>query len=309
MRLDSYSRALMGFDFADASALLTARRKFADYLAENGVDQNQAESDTHEMNHSWEFAVHNLGKPFMLRHMPPWRGLMDLKSGNPHLKIFGKYVELRERVYHLPGQHDQCDHSVTGGCIAKEAPDLKKSGLFDSAIKWKKGLSWNTTVTLEQYSLGGGTGSSIKVNAFLRKVGEPGGGDVKKRVMALDEAIAAYKLPKEIVVYRGASLPSKIAGTLAKGKTFADAAYVSTSQSRSLIDKFMNECPTCGKSGYEKIMLRIKLPKGSAAAPMQIAAATEWRKEREMLLPRKSRFKIIDIKQDKGFKIIDAVVV
>ena len=58
MELNGYSRALMGFDFADASALLAARRKFADYLAENGVDMDQAESDAHELNHSWEFATY-----------------------------------------------------------------------------------------------------------------------------------------------------------------------------------------------------------------------------------------------------------
>src|SRR3990167_9033879 len=97
MKLNGSSRALMGFDFADASALLAARRKFADYLAESGVDMDQAESDAHELNHSWEFAVHDQGKSFMLRHMPPWRGLMDVRPGSPHLKIFEKYVKLRER--------------------------------------------------------------------------------------------------------------------------------------------------------------------------------------------------------------------
>jgi len=269
MELNGYSRALMGFDFADASALLAARRKFAEYLAENGVDQNQAESDADGLNHSWEFAVYHLpglhdqkdhdprrggemtfgdgntpikssdvqrilsgidtgkelellrktpitergipairttqsriridkieasgknkrlhvtlldektkvngggfvlptdieylrgrsflldtgklgktkflsikiqsqkkehsdGKSFMLRHMPPWRGLMDTRPGSPHLKIFGKYAELKERRsydcqwcglhrYHLPGQHDQCAHSPTGECQPVES--------------------------------------------------------------------------------------------------------------------------------------------------------------------------------------------
>jgi len=54
----------------------------------------------------------SLGKSFMLRHMTPWRGLMDMRPGSPHLKIFGKYVELRERRYHLAGQHDQSTHGL-----------------------------------------------------------------------------------------------------------------------------------------------------------------------------------------------------
>jgi len=269
--MNGYSRALMGFDFADASALLAARRKFAGYLAENGIDRDQAESDADGLNHSWEFATYEFcptgegggidptcsptgetgisewggknllpeshaetnawidtrakdrsisrneflttdeykaaypylqqlyraeklktaatavkamaevkvnfgdrvgydyvtpfgvepyageivsrngipyikldegqttikgtrsvrwhkgwkklssGKSFMLRHMPPWRGLMDMRPGSLHLKIFGKYAELRERRYHLPGQHDQCAHSPTGECQPVES--------------------------------------------------------------------------------------------------------------------------------------------------------------------------------------------
>ena len=137
MRLDGYHKALMGFDFADASALLMARRKFADYLAESGVDKDQAVSDAQGLSHSWEFAVQNLGKPFMLRHMLPWRGFMDLRPGSPHLRIFGKYAELREgrsydcqwcglHRYHLPGEHDQCAHSPTGECSPVTSNEIEE---------------------------------------------------------------------------------------------------------------------------------------------------------------------------------------
>lgn len=120
MELNGYSRALMGFDFADADTLELAREKFTDYLIENGVDQKSAKRDAFNLNRAWEFATYAychidyhkpeaawiLGKSFMLHHMPSWRGLMDMRPGSPHLRIFEKYMELRERRYHLPGEHD-----------------------------------------------------------------------------------------------------------------------------------------------------------------------------------------------------------
>ena len=41
--------------------------------------------------------MESIGKHFMLHHMPAWRGLMDTRPGSPHMRIFEKYVELRER--------------------------------------------------------------------------------------------------------------------------------------------------------------------------------------------------------------------
>lgn len=75
-------------------------------------------------------AIQNLGKSFMLHHMPPWRGLMDTRSGSPHMRIFKKYVELREKVYHLSGQHDQSTHGLwaegrQGEALSKEASFLE----------------------------------------------------------------------------------------------------------------------------------------------------------------------------------------
>ena len=57
------------------------------------------------------------GKSFMLRYMSPWRGLMDLRPGSPNLKIFGKYVELRERKREYSCNHCGLAHYHSyGGC-------------------------------------------------------------------------------------------------------------------------------------------------------------------------------------------------
>lgn len=121
MRPDGYSSALMGFDFADADTLDLARYQFAKYLMQNGIDdEDLAEEEARKLNRSWEFATYAychidyrkpeaawiLGKDFMLHHMSAWRGLMDMRPGSPHLRIFEKYIELRERRYHLPEHHD-----------------------------------------------------------------------------------------------------------------------------------------------------------------------------------------------------------
>lgn len=82
----------MGFDFASPVDLIDARREFRKYLVSQGIPVEVAEKETSGLNHSWEFTTYKLP--------------LDLHR------------------YHLPGQHDQCDHSVTGVCVD---PDWEKS--------------------------------------------------------------------------------------------------------------------------------------------------------------------------------------
>ena len=102
--MNGYSKALMGFDFADVKTLFLARKKFSAYLQSQGVPIEVAEPETWHLHHSWEFAAYE----------PP---------ANVH-------------YYHLPGQHDQCDHSVTGECEPVE------SGGKSSRIEKVKGQAF-----------------------------------------------------------------------------------------------------------------------------------------------------------------------
>src|SRR3990167_1003136 len=103
--MNGYSKALMGFDFADVKTLFLARKKFSAYLQSQGVPIEVAEPETWHLHHSWEFAAYE----------PP---------ANVH-------------HYHLPGQHDQCDHSVTGECTAEE-PAGPRADLFKAEREFVK---------------------------------------------------------------------------------------------------------------------------------------------------------------------------
>ena len=438
MRLDGYSRALMGFDFADASALLAARRKFAGYLAENGIDRDQAESDADGLNHSWEFATYEFcptgegggidptcsptgetgisewggknllpeshaetnawidirakdrsisrneflttdeykaaypylqqlyraeklktaatavkamaevkvnfedrvgydyvtpfgvepytgeiisrngipyikldegqttikgtrsvrwhkgwkklssGKSFMLRHMPPWRGLMDIRPGSLHLKIFGKYAELRERRYHLPGQHDQCAHSPTGQCEDGSKQDRGVSGERTDSFK---GKGWITSLNDYEYkNVKGWTQDKewMILNRTLRHGKLTAVEEI--RAKQLDSAVSKSIALKTVTTYRGMFIPGKV-GAMKVGAVFRDKGFTATSLSEKLATGFI-----AGSGKGTHVLMEVTVPKGAPAAYLANFPGTKYKNEKEVLLPRGSKFKIKSVK-------------
>ena len=85
-----------------------------------------------------------VGKSFMLSHMPPWRGLMDVRQGSPHLRIFRKYAELKEYEFCPTGEGGGVDPTCSpeegggGGGISRVEGEKRwrtSSGFVDKATQ------------------------------------------------------------------------------------------------------------------------------------------------------------------------------
>ena len=122
--------------------------------------------------------------------------------------------------------------------------------------------------------------------------------DFKEQTAIIDKVIAARKLPLSLSVYRGMNAPAGSIGKLTNKRNFGDRGFISTSRSSSEAANFI-------KNGEgEKILFRIKLPRGYTAAPLGGV-------EDEFLLPRGRRFIIVKVNRSgkviKGKKI-DAII-
>lgn len=101
---------------------------------------------------------------------------------------------------------------------------------------------------------------------------------------------AAPGLAKEVTVYRGLSEEAFDALKARTGKTFTDKGFASTSLSLDRASNF-------NRSGMA--MLRIKVPKGAKAIPVEKWwKAFHGRSEHEILIQRGSRFKITKAGKD-----------
>ncbi len=237
------------------------------------------------------------GKSFMLHDMPPWKGFMDLRPGSPHVRIFEKYTELRERRYHLPGQHDQCDHSVTGECVSDAA--------FEETKREFKGVADKMTKLPEQrramaeYK----TSTYRDINVFLRR-GTTGDekGDLyaKDGIIELDSLIAKASTPKNVFVYRGMidydgiyANPKNLVG-----KIFETKGFMSTSLSRKVAETFGGS----EALGRAATRFRIWVPKGSRGLFI-------GEDEQEVLFRRGSKLRIKKISSVAGKHWIDAELV
>jgi len=126
----------------------------------------------------------------------------------------------------------------------------------------------------------------ININASLR--GLPGGGKLeadeltKEMIHELDAIVSKNTLSQDSVLYRGfqpEQFGVKDISTLV-GKTIQDAGFVSTS-----IDERTGQTFAFSHDG---VMARIIAPKGTNAAYMTSS-------EKEALLPRGRRFRIVDV--------------
>jgi hypothetical protein len=107
--------------------------------------------------------------------------------------------------------------------------------------------------------------------------------DVAAMAETLDRAIQRHAMPKDVYVARGMSGPwaKQVGNLLRPGDTFVEPAYCSTSATT----------PFGGE-----MKMRIKIPKGAAAAPIP----TRYSDEDEFLLPRGTKFKVV-----KNTRLVD----
>jgi SPP1 gp7 family putative phage head morphogenesis protein len=170
--------------------------------------------------------------------------------------------------------------------------------------------------------LRGYTVNSTRLNAFnggsYDPTRDPSGNteavrqELRDRTKKLDAAIAKTSAPEDVVVYRAmehASLeagikPGALAETdyspgdaakkaelLAKyiGRDFIDPVYGSTSLDSEVAQNFMKS---------SRVMLRIKVPKGSAGFWFNgDSDLTRYTNESELLLPRNTRYRVVGVAQ------------
>ena len=267
-RFNGYASALMGFDFADTETLNLARHKFAEHLEQNGMDGETAEEEATRLNRSWEFATYAF--------CSTGEGEGD-ESGYDCV-----YCGIHR--YHLPGQHDQCDHSITGECTDEQSAirSDQASELFGAYSPQKADKD-----TFKKYS----GGISLDVNGYLRE------GDSKNKefdavTKTLDSALAKSVLKKDITVYRGMNISEEQLGKLQKGTIFTDRAFISTSRSRSTAQQFV----------HNGVLTEIKLPAGSRA--LNVMPFSSFRGEMEVLVPRNAKLKIIDFSSTGNKRVL-----
>ena len=118
----------------------------------------------------------------------------------------------------------------------------------------------------------------IDINTNLRRgqISDP------ETVRHLDDALAKSEAPRTMQVFRGVSGNDALAyySKLKPGDTYEDLGYVSTSSKEGFVGK---------------VQLVIEVPKGAKAA----AIPSDLQHEREILLPRGSRFRVSRV-QPKG---------
>ena len=121
-----------------------------------------------------------------------------------------------------------------------------------------------------------------------RGAAEDYGTTTHAEIRKLDAAIARHRFDRDVVAYRTFTDPDgSIVGSMKPGAVWRDHAYVSTTARKEFLDRFTEAGPTT------RVDVRIKIRKGARGAPM--APLSTYDQEREILLPRGSRFRITKI--------------
>lgn len=159
---------------------------------------------------------------------------------------------------------------------------------------WSNKLDVLEKEALINYASPGGTTDTdfSEINKYLRGIDDPYDYDIVEDVIDnLDSALEKGIVSKDTVAFRG--FDSFLVEDLAPGDLFTDEAYVSTSVSRSISE------------GFDSFVAEIRVPKGSNAGYVDAALNQDdydrigLSQERELLLPRDSRFRILS-KDDYG---------
>jgi len=208
------------------------------------------------------------------------------------------------RRYHLPGQHDQCDHSPTGECSEEDvANDVEKIPAGANFERWNKKLTSEERFAVMNYSSGD---VEFFPNDELRRDQKLSA--AKTRIVKnLDNIINQYPLPAPLTVYRGMYINDDFFGRIGQQKRFLDKGFISTSRSSTVANDFVMSSETIGWSGTQggkPVLMKIKLPKGFKAAPVERMVASGYEDQREVLLPRNTVFTVKKISQKTGLEIL-----
>lgn len=158
-----------------------------------------------------------------------------------------------------------------------------------------------TRLALNAYSLGVGGAmnrdrfkgvTSFRLNKKLRegKVLDP---DEKQVSTLLDGYLSKSKLPRDVKLYRGMALDSKVAGGFSEGQVLKNKAFSSVTWDPHLASSFSNRKSMAFGSIKESetmVKLTILAKKGSKAGYVPNFSAKKY--DSELLLPRGASFKI-----------------
>lgn len=171
------------------------------------------------------------------------------------------------------------------------------------ALSKQAKLSPRETEALLAYS---NNGLFAQINAPLRQASghlgsagmKPVAKDLHTIVRKVDSGIANSPAPREMVVYRGVSgtRSTEALGKLRPGDEFVDPGFGSTSYLHQIGKDFSD-----GFKVRPGVEIQITVPKGFPAMPIP----SEFPKEREILLPRGVRYKVLSAETDaNGRKIV-----
>lgn len=141
------------------------------------------------------------------------------------------------------------------------------------------------------------------VNGALRS-GQPPTSPIEKHALSvLDSAIRKSAAPTDMVVFRGIHSAQDPLTHLKPGVVIQDKGYVSTTSSRDIASEFAHQEHT-GKldPSSTRVIVRIKVPRGHAAAPIP----STYKFEHEYVLPRGSKFKINSVAKEGADTVVDA---
>lgn len=149
-------------------------------------------------------------------------------------------------------------------------------------------LTENEKYSVEHYASDG----FLDINKYLR--GQKGyrarEEDIKKNVARLDSAIGKSTVPK-CTVYRGLENEEMFKNLSSlKGSVIEDKAFVSTSLNKNIGETY--------GSGSGGITIEIRVPEGAKA--LDVAGLSPNKMEREILLPRGSKFNVIEAHVENG---------
>ena len=199
-----------------------------------------------------------------------------VKVDGPGKKKWYKADELSD----VPATQHSSPHKHHATTVGQHPKNQKYSTIKYGDQKWESAAdAWISTLSAsERKSIVHYTGTGYeKINLSLRH-----GDGSNQHVKPIDAALAKSKVPVDVQVYRGTKHHSL---TTAKvGDIFEDKGYVSTSTSDG-----------AAFSGHK---LTMRIPAGSTGG--YVNSISQHPGERELLLPRGSRFKIISVTEKPG---------
>jgi hypothetical protein len=257
------------------------------------------------------------GKALPVGSLRTWGGREYVKHADGWVAVHSGRLTSGKDMKEVEGHHNAEDHATHARKYAapkaeskpKSEPSKEPAQSKDSP---QPDLMTQESEALKEYQ-GGMMNSAIggyaNIQSYLR-TGKPKFGQFGERETELanrvsklvSSAIKKHPLDKEMTVYRGMKIKEDDPTThqyknLKVGDTISDKAFTSTSTSKSVSDKFSEKL----SRSDTPVSIEINLKPGDHALPMD-----KYHKgtEKEMLLDKDVKFKVIGIKESNGIKRI-----